>query len=153
MKKQGKERAINILLVEDNPGDIRLTREVLKEGRIRNILNVVNDGDEAVRYLNKHGEYANMLRPDIILLDLNLPKKDGREVLAEIKADPLLMMIPVIILTTSSAERDIVNMYTHHANCYITKPVDFNQFINVIKSIENFWLNIVILPTEDSLNF
>jgi chemotaxis family two-component system response regulator Rcp1 len=149
MKHTNNERAINILLVEDNPGDIRLTREVLKEGRIRNVLNVVTDGEQAVLYLNKSGEYANTLRPDIILLDLNLPKKDGREVLAEIKADPSLMRIPVIILTTSSAERDISNMYDHHANCYITKPVDFNQFINVIKSIENFWLNIVILPSDD----
>ena len=149
MKKIGKDRAINILLIEDNPGDIRLTKEVLKEGKIRNELNVVMDGELAIQYLKKTGEFSNAATPDIILLDLNLPKKDGREVLSEIKADPLLMLIPVIVLTTSSAERDILNMYSHHANCYITKPVDFNQFIAVVKSIENFWLNIVILPTMD----
>ncbi len=149
MKKIGKDRAINILLIEDNPGDIRLTKEVLKEGKIRNELNVVMDGEQAIQYLKKTGEFSHAATPDIILLDLNLPKKDGREVLSEIKADPLLMLIPVIVLTTSSAERDILNMYSHHANCYITKPVDFNQFISVVKSIENFWLNIVILPSMD----
>ncbi|MGQ0829169.1 MAG: response regulator [Bacteroidota bacterium] len=137
---------INILLVEDNPGDIRLTKEVLKEGKIRNNLNVVTDGEEALLYLKKEGQYANVITPDIILLDLNLPKKDGREVLAVIKTDPDLKCIPVIVLTTSAAEKDILNMYAHHANCYITKPVDFNQFINVIRSIEQFWLTIVKLP-------
>lgn len=139
---------INILLVEDNPGDIRLTEEVLKEGKIKNILHVVMDGEEALSYLRKKDKYANVMLPDLILLDLNLPKKDGREVLAEIKADPKLMCIPVIVLTTSAAEQDIVNMYSHHANCYITKPVDFNQFIDVIKSIENFWFSIVKLPKK-----
>ena len=139
--------AINILLVEDNLGDIRLTKEVLKEGKIQNGLSVVTDGEEALLFLKKKGEYANAVTPDIILLDLNLPKKDGREVLAEIKADPDLKCIPVIVLTTSSAEKDILNMYSHHANCYITKPVDFNQFINVIRSIEEFWLTIVKLPS------
>ena len=137
---------INILLIEDNPGDIRLTQEVLKEGKIRNILSVVMDGEEALLFLKKEGIYTNSATPDIILLDINLPKKDGREVLAEIKSDKNLMLIPVIVLTTSSAEQDILNMYTHHANCYIMKPVDFNQFIEVIKSIENFWLTIVKLP-------
>lgn len=138
--------AINILLVEDNPGDIRLTKEVLKEGKIKNNLNVVMDGEEALLYLHKQGKYKTVFTPDIILLDLNLPKKDGREVLASIKSSSDLKCIPVIVLTTSEAEQDIVNMYAHHANCYITKPVDFNQFINVIRSIENFWLTIVKLP-------
>jgi CheY-like chemotaxis protein len=139
---------INILLVEDNPGDIRLTKEVLKDGKIKNNLSVVMDGEEAIFYLKKEGNYADVLTPDIILLDLNLPKKDGREVLAEIKSDSSLMMIPVIVLTTSSAEQDILSTYANYANCYITKPVDFNQFINVIRSIENFWLTIVKLPTK-----
>lgn len=137
---------INILLVEDNPGDIRLTKEVLKEGKIHNNLSVATDGEEALLFLKKEGKYKDVVTPDIILLDLNLPKKDGREVLAEIKADPRLMFIPVIVLTTSGAEQDILNMYAHHANCYITKPVDFNQFINVVRSIEHFWLTIVKLP-------
>jgi chemotaxis family two-component system response regulator Rcp1 len=140
--------AINILLVEDNPGDIRLTKEVLKEGKIQNNLSVVTDGEEALLFLKKTGQYANAITPDIILLDLNLPKKDGREVLSEIKADPDLKCIPVIVLTTSAAEKDILNMYSNHANCYITKPVDFNQFINVVRSIEEFWLTIVKLPNS-----
>lgn len=139
---------INILLVEDNPGDIRLTKEVLKEGKIKNKLSVMMDGEEAILFLKKEGKYKDAISPDIILLDLNLPKKDGREVLAEIKADPKLMLIPVIVLTTSSAEQDVLNMYAHHANCYITKPVDFSQFIDVIRSIENFWLTIVKLPQK-----
>jgi CheY-like chemotaxis protein len=136
-------KSITILLVEDNPGDIRLTREVFKEGKICNNLIIVEDGVEAIEYLKKTGKYKDALRPEIILLDLNLPKKDGRQVLAEIKADPDLMFIPVIVLTTSAAEQDILNMYAIHANAYITKPVDFDQFINVIRSIENFWLKIV----------
>lgn len=146
MSNREQVHAINILLVEDNPGDIRLTKEVLKEGKIRNNLSVVMDGEEALHFLNKQGKYKSAVTPDIILLDLNLPKKDGREVLSEIKSDPRLMCIPVIVLTTSEAEQDILNIYAHHANCYITKPVDFNQFINVIRSIENFWLSIVKLP-------
>jgi chemotaxis family two-component system response regulator Rcp1 len=148
MNNSGNAKKINILLVEDNPGDIRLTREVLKEGKIYNTLSIVMDGEEAIFYLKKTGAYKDAITPDIILLDLNLPKKDGREVLEEIKNDPNLMRIPVIVLTTSAAEQDILNMYAHHANCYITKPVDFNQFINVIKSIENFWLTIVKLPNN-----
>ncbi|MDF2437149.1 MAG: transcriptional regulator [Bacteroidota bacterium] len=140
---------INILLVEDNLGDIRLTKEVLKEGKIRNNLSVAMDGEEAISFLKRKGEYKDAFTPDIILLDLNLPKKDGREVLAQIKGDPNLKLIPVIVLTTSNAENDIRNMYEHHANCYITKPVDFNQFINVIRSIENFWLTIVKLPKNE----
>lgn len=141
---------IHILLVEDNPGDIRLTKEVLKEGKINNELSVVTDGEEALNFLKKQGKYAGINSPDIILLDLNLPKKDGRQVLAEIKSDPQLKLIPVIVLTTSSAENDILGMYAIHANCYITKPVDFDQFINVVHSIENFWLNIVKLPHSNS---
>lgn len=141
--------SINILLVEDNPGDIRLTKEVLKEGKIRNNLSVVTDGEEALFFLKKQGQYRDVLTPDIILLDLNLPKKDGREVLSQIKDDAFLKMIPVIVLTTSDAEQDIKNVYENHANCYITKPVDFNQFINVIRSIENFWLTIVKLPKNN----
>lgn len=149
MINKGNLHAINILLVEDNPGDIRLTEEVLKEGKIKNNLSVVMDGEEAILYLKKEGKHKDSATPDIILLDLNLPKKDGREVLADIKTNPNLMMIPVIVLTTSAAEQDVLNMYSHHANCYITKPVDFGQFINVIRSIENFWLTIVKLPPND----
>ena len=147
--REGRQiKTINILLVEDNPGDIRLTKEVLKEGKIRNKLSVVMDGEEALNFLKKTGKYNDAITPDIILLDLNLPKKDGREVLADIKADPELMLIPVIVLTTSQAEQDILYMYSNHANCYITKPVDFNQFINVVRSIEDFWLTIVKLPKK-----
>lgn len=148
MSNKENFHAINILLVEDNPGDIRLTKEVLKEGKIQNNLSVVMDGEEALLFVNKKGKYKTAVTPDIILLDLNLPKKDGREVLAEIKADSELKLIPVIVLTTSEAEQDIINMYSHHANCYITKPVDFSQFINVVRSIENFWLTIVKLPSS-----
>ncbi len=123
MDSSEKPKPINILLVEDNPADIRLTKEVLKEGKIRNVLNIVMDGEEALLYLKKEGHFKNAISPDIVLLDLNLPKKDGREVLAEIKSDDNLKCIPVIILTTSSAEQDILNTYAHHANCYIMKPV------------------------------
>lgn len=141
---------INILLVEDNPADIRLTKEALKDGKIKNSLSVVMDGEEALLFLRKEGKYSVAKTPDIdiVLLDLNLPKKDGREVLAEIKMDINLKRIPVIILTTSSAEQDILNTYSNHANCYIMKPVDFNQFITVVKTIEEFWLTIVKLPTK-----
>ena len=141
-------RPIEILLVEDNPGDIRLTQEGLKEGKIFNNLSVVEDGIEALAFLRHEGKYADAPRPDLILLDLNLPRKDGREVLQEIKSDPSLRRIPVVILTTSHAEVDIIGTYNQHANCYITKPVDFEQFVNVVKSIENFWLTIVKLPSE-----
>ncbi len=141
---------INILLIEDNPADIRLTKEVLKDGKIKNNLSVVMDGEEALHFLRKTGKYTGSEVPniDIILLDLNLPKKDGREVLAEIKTDENLKQIPVIILTTSAAERDILNTYANHANCYIMKPVDFNQFISVVRTLEKFWLSIVKLPTR-----
>lgn len=146
--ENSKVKPVQILLVEDNPGDVRLTREVLKDGKIKNELNIAIDGEEAIFFLRKLGKFENVVTPDLILLDLNLPKKDGREVLAEIKSDPDLMHIPVIILTTSAAEQDIISTYTHHANCYITKPVDFKQFSNVIRSIENFWLMIVKLPNN-----
>jgi len=132
--------------VEDNPGDVRLTQEVLRDGKVRNNMSVAKDGVEAVKFLRQTGEYAGAPRPDIILLDLNLPKKDGREVLADIKTDHDLKNIPVVVLTTSSAEQDIVRSYDLHANCYITKPVDLDQFIRVIRSIEDFWLTIVKLP-------
>ncbi|MDQ0063280.1 response regulator [Paenibacillus harenae] len=137
---------LEILLVEDNPGDIRLIVEVLKEGKITNHLNVVEDGEEALAYLRREGSYQHSIIPDIILLDLNLPKINGTEVLAEIKNDPQLRHIPVIILTTSEAEQDILKAYDLHANCYITKPVNLEQFLTVVRSIENFWLTIVKLP-------
>ena len=137
---------VEILLVEDNPGDVRLTQEVLRDGKVRNNMHVTKDGVDAISFLHQTGDYAGAPRPDIILLDLNLPKKDGREVLAEIKADHDLKNIPVVVLTTSSAEQDIFRSYDLHANCYITKPVDLDQFIRVIRSIEDFWLTIVKLP-------
>jgi chemotaxis family two-component system response regulator Rcp1 len=137
---------IDILLVEDNPGDVRLTQEALKEGKILNNLYMARDGVEAISFLRREGEYKDAVRPDLILLDLNLPKKDGREVLTEIKKDEALRRIPVVVLTTSRAEEDIIKTYDCHANCYITKPVDFDQFISVIKSIEDFWLSVVKLP-------
>ncbi len=139
---------MQILLVEDNPGDIRLTQEALKEGSIRNELHVVKDGVEAIDYLKRKGKYTNQPTPDIILLDLNLPRKDGREVLAEIKADENLKLIPVIILTTSDADLDIQKSYKLHANCFITKPVDLDQFIFIIRQIETFWFTVVKLPAK-----
>lgn len=139
-------RSIEILLVEDSPGDVLLTREALSEGKVHNRLNIVGDGVEALAFLRQQGKYENAPRPDLILLDLNLPKKDGREVLSEIKLDPQLRSIPVVILTTSQAEQDILRSYDLQANCYVTKPVDLDQFINVVKSIEDFWLTIVRLP-------
>ncbi len=142
--------AIEVLLVEDNPGDVRLTREALKDGRLLNNVTVVGDGMEALSFLRREGKYAGAATPDLILLDLNLPKKDGREVLAEIKADSRLRRIPVVVLTTSSAEEDILKTYDLHANCYITKPVDLEQFIRVVKSIEDFWLSIVKLPSDEA---
>ena len=141
-------QGIEILLVEDNPGDVRLTREALKDGKIVNNLHVAEDGVDALAFLRREGKYHNAVRPELILLDLNLPKKDGREVLAEIKADKELKRIPVVILTSSAAEQDIVKSYNLHANCYVTKPVDLDQFINVVKSIEHFWLTVVKLPPE-----
>jgi CheY-like chemotaxis protein len=141
-------RPIEILLVEDNPGDVRLTREALQEGKIFNHLSVVGDGERAMDFLRQRGAYAGVSRPDLILLDLNLPRKDGRQVLAEIKADPDLRQIPVVVLTTSRAEQDILQTYNLHANCYIAKPVDFQQFISAVESIHNFWLSVVKLPAQ-----
>ena len=147
MKSQ-KDEVMQILLVEDNPGDIRLTQEALKEGTIKNVLNVVKDGVEALDYLKKKGKFMNNPTPDIILLDLNLTRKDGREVLAEIKSDENLKIIPVIILTTSDADQDIIRSYKLHANCFITKPVDLDQFIFIIRQIETFWFTVVKLPIK-----
>ena len=141
------ERPVEILLVEDNEADVRLTREGIKEAKINNNLNVVYDGEEALEYLHRKGKYANATEPDLVLLDLNLPKKDGREVLQEIKSDERLKRIPVVVLTTSQAEQDILKSYNLHANCYVTKPIDLEQFIDVVKSIESFWFSIVKLPT------
>jgi CheY-like chemotaxis protein len=133
-------------MVEDNPDDIELTVEALKDARVANHLTVVQDGEEALSYLRCRGKYAQAVRPDLILLDLNMPRKNGRDVLREIKNDPKLKRIPVVILTTSQAEDDILHTYDLHANCYITKPVDFNQFLKVVRSIEDFWLTVVKLP-------
>ena len=141
---------IEILLVEDNPGDVRLTQEALTDNKMRNRLHVVVDGVEAMAFLRREGKYADAPRPDLVLLDLNLPKKDGREVLAEIKADESLKRTPVVILTTSQAEEDILEAYELNANCYITKPVDLDQFLKVVRSIENSWLTIVKLPPESA---
>ena len=141
-------RPVEILLVEDNPGDVRLTREALREGKVRNNLHVAADGVEALHFLRKEGRFADAVRPDLILLDLNLPKKDGREVLEDIKSDPDLRYIPVVVLTSSQAEQDILRAYDLHANCSVTKPVDLDQFIHVVRSIEDFWFTIVKLPPE-----
>ena len=141
-------QAIQVLLVEDSPGDIRLTQEALKDAKIHINLHVVRDGEQAMSFLMREGEHANAPRPDLILLDLNLPKKDGREVLQEIKESPTLKIIPVVILTTSAAEADILRSYLLHANCYITKPVSLDGFLTVVKSIEDFWMSVVKLPTK-----
>jgi CheY-like chemotaxis protein len=142
----GGVEPIDILLVEDSPADVDLTREALEDAKVHNNLFVVSDGVEALSFLRQEGPFADSPRPDLILLDLNLPKKDGREVLAEIKEDPALRRIPVVILTTSSAEQDILRSYDLHANCYVTKPVDLEQFVTVVRSIEDFWFSIVKLP-------
>lgn len=141
-------KPIEILLVEDSKGDVGLIEEVFEDAKIRNNLRVVEDGEEAILYLRGEGQFSGVLRPDIILLDLNLPKKDGREVLEEIKNDDDLKKIPVVVLTTSKAEADVLKSYNLHANAYVTKPVDFDQFIKVIKSIEDFWLEVVRLPSK-----
>jgi len=139
-------RPIEILLVEDSPSDARLTIEALEAGKVANSLTLVEDGVEAMAYLRRQGKYAKVARPDLIMLDLNLPRKDGREVLAELKADPDLKVIPVLVLTTSRSDRDILQSYQLNANCFITKPVDFTRFIEVVRSIEQFWLTVVTLP-------
>jgi len=141
-------KIVEILLIEDSPGDVRLTIEAFKDVKVANNISIVPDGVEAMDFLRQKGSYKDAIRPDIILLDLNLPRKDGREVLAEIKNDPKLKQIPVVVLTTSRSEQDILWAYDLHANCYITKPVDFKQFMTVVKSIEDFWLTVVKLPTH-----
>ncbi len=141
-------KPVEILLVDDNPGDVRLTEEVLKEQKMRNVLHTVPDGEEALAFLRREGKYKNAPQPGLILLDLNLPRKDGREVLAEIKQDKDLKLIPVAILTTSQAEEDVLKAYGLHANCYITTPVDLEQLINVVRNIKDFWLTIVTAPAD-----
>jgi len=137
-----------ILLVEDNPGDVLLTQEAFREGRLAHRLSVIEDGEEAIRFLRREEQHVNAPQPDLILLDLNLPRKDGREVLAELKSDPELRHIPVIVLTTSDAEQDVWRAYNLHANCYLTKPVHMDEFLNKIRSVEEFWLTIVRLPAH-----
>lgn len=139
---------IEILLVEDNPGDVRLVREALHDSKIINKLSAVTDGQEASDYLRRRGRYAQATRPDLIILDLNLPRKDGRELLEEIKEDPELKRIPVVVVTSSRAEQDVIKSYNLHANCYITKPVDLDKFVEVVKAIEDFWVGIVKLPSR-----
>jgi len=139
---------VHILLVEDNPGDVRLTREALKEAKFRNTLDVVGDGVEALAYLRQQGQYTGAVRPHLIMLDLNLPRMDGREVLAAVKKDADLRRIPVVVLSSSQAETDIARAYELHANCYVTKPVDIDHFLQVVKSIEEFWVEIVRLPSQ-----
>lgn len=146
MKNSKNMRPIEILLVEDNPGDIRLTVEALKESKLKNELHIVRDGEEAMDFLLRRGVYAQAPCPDVILLDLNLPRKDGREVLKEIKENPELRRIPVAVVTISEAEEDIIKSYDLHANCYIKKPIGIDQFVKVVRSIEDFWLTIVTLP-------
>jgi len=146
MSQEKVGKPIEILLVEDNAADVRLTREAFDDAKVLNNLNVVGDGVEAMAYMRREGKYADATRPDLVLLDLNMPRKDGREVLAEVKADPDLMRIPVVILTVSKAEEDVLKSYNLHANCYISKPVNLAQFLKVVESIENFWLTIVELP-------
>jgi chemotaxis family two-component system response regulator Rcp1 len=141
-------RAIEILLVEDNPGDVRLIREALRDGKVWNNPHVVSDGEAALDFVYRRGAFADKPRPDLVLLDLNLPKKDGREVLAQIKSDPDLRRIPVVVLTTSREEEDVLRAYNLAANCYVTKPVEFDEFMKVIRMIEDFWLTIVALPRE-----
>lgn len=143
-----KTRPIEILLVEDNPGDVRLTIEALRDGKVNNRLSVARDGVEALAFLHREGPFADAIIPDVILLDLNLPRKNGHEVLAELKADPELKRIPVVVLTTSKADQDVVRSYDLYANCFITKPVDLEQFMTVVQSIESFWLTIVKLPPK-----
>ena len=141
-------RLVEILLVEDNPGDVRLTQEVFKEAKILNHLHVVGDGVDAMAFLRREGGYADVVRPDIVLLDLNLPRKNGRDVLEEIKGDPALRNIPIVVLTTSRAEQDVLSAYDHHANCYITKPVGLEQFVEIVGSISQLWLSVVELPAR-----
>lgn len=147
MRPLTSNRSIEILLVEDSSTDVLLTEEALEHAKVRHVLHVAKDGVEAMAFLRKEGKYADKPYPDVILLDLNMPRKDGREVLAEIKADSALKYIPVVVLTTSEAQEDVLHAYGLHANCYITKPVDFEQFANVVKAIDQFWFTVVTLPT------
>jgi chemotaxis family two-component system response regulator Rcp1 len=137
---------IDILLVEDSPSDVLLTKEALRDARIANELSVARDGEEAIAYLRQQGDFADTPRPDIVILDLNLPRKDGREVLREIKGDESLRRIPVLVLTTSASDRDVGECYDSHANCFLTKPIDFEEFIDVVRSMEHFWISVVRLP-------
>jgi len=148
-----KTRPIEILLVEDSPSDTDLTVEALEEGKVANRLSIVEDGVQAMQFLRRQNQYAGAPRPDLILLDLNLPRKDGREVLIELKSDPDLRVIPVVVLTTSRAEEDVLRAYQLQANCFITKPVDFKQFLDVVRSIEHFWLTVVTLPPNGNSPF
>ena len=141
-------RSIEILLVEDNPGDVRLTLEAMREAKVRNRMHVVEDGVEAMEFVRRAGRFGEAPRPDLVLLDLNLPKMDGRSVLAELKADPDLRRIPVVVLTTSRSEEDVLRAYDLHANCYVTKPVSFEQFMHVIRQIDEFWIKVVTLPVK-----
>jgi CheY-like chemotaxis protein len=145
---ENNTRSIEILLVEDNPGDARLTLEAMRDAKVRNRLHVVEDGVEAMAFLRRQGRFGDAPRPDLILLDLNLPRKDGREVLAEIKVDPDLKRIPVVVLTTSQAEEDVLRAYDLHANCYVTKPVDLEQFMKIVAQIDQFWIKVVTLPRK-----
>lgn len=149
MIKKLTPKSIEILLVEDSPTDVLIAREALAEARIINTIHVTEDGVEAMQFLRRQGQYTNAVRPDLILLDLNLPRKNGREVLAEVKSDELLKSIPVVVLTTSEAEEDVLRSYDLHANCYVVKPVGFENFVNAVRSISDFWFNIVTLPTGE----
>lgn len=148
MTQRTSSRPIEILLVEDNPGDARLTREAFADASVSNNLSVVGDGEEAMAFLRRQGGYSSAPRPDLILLDLNLPRKSGREVLEDVKTDPALLAIPIVVMTTSEADTDIMNSYHHHANAYVTKPVDLDRFIDVVSKIEGFWLTVAKLPPE-----
>jgi CheY-like chemotaxis protein len=148
MKNLTPNKPIDILLIEDNPGDVRLVVESLKDSKVRNSMSVVEDGEAAMSFLRRDGQYADAMRPDLILLDLNLPKKNGREVLAEFKADPDLKRIPVVVITSSSADEDVMAAYNNSANCYVTKPVDLKRFVKVVKTIEEFWLKTARLPPQ-----
>lgn len=148
MSKTGILKAITILLVEDNPGDVRLVQEIFREGKVCNNLEIARDGVEAMEFLRQEGKFSHAPRPDLILLDLNLPRKNGAEVLSEIKQDATLRRIPVVVLTASQAEEDIARAYNHYANCYLTKPIDLDQFISVVQAIKSFWLSIVQLPED-----
>ena len=148
MTHDDQSEAIEVLLVEDDPGDVLMTREAFEQHKVRNTLHVVSDGVEALSFLRQEGEYADVPRPDLVLLDLNLPRKDGREVLAEIKADPQLRRTPVVVLTTSEAEEDVLRSYDLHANAYVAKPVDFDRFIDVVRRIDSFFVTVVKLPNR-----